>query len=70
MLYGKRFFPYYASTIIGGIDVDGKGALYGFDSVGSYERLRCRAGGAAAALIMPFLDNQAYDTENWTLILG
>ena len=70
MLYGKRFFPYYASTIIGGIDADGKGVLYGFDSVGSYEQLQCRAGGAAAALIMPFLDNQVYDTEKWTLILG
>lgn len=28
--------------------------------MGSYERLQCRAGGAAASLIMPFLDNQVY----------
>jgi 20S proteasome subunit beta 6 len=70
MLYGKRFFPYYASTLIGGIDADGKGVLYGFDSVGSYEPLQCRAGGAAAALIMPFLDNQVNGTKKWTLILG
>lgn len=26
--------------------------------MGSYEREQCRAGGAAASLIMPFLDNQ------------
>lgn len=45
-------------TIIGGLDAEGKGAVYSFDPVGSYEREQCRAGGAAASLIMPFLDNQ------------
>lgn len=58
MLYGKRFFPYYVHTIIAGLDEEGKGAVYSFDPVGSYEREQCRAGGAAASLIMPFLDNQ------------
>ena len=58
ILYGKRFFPYYTHAILGGLDEDGKGALYSYDPVGSYEREQCRAGGAAASLIMPFLDNQ------------
>ncbi|SCV14263.1 Proteasome subunit beta type-6 [Nakaseomyces glabratus] len=58
LLYGKRFFPYYVHTIIAGLDDEGKGAVYSFDPVGSYEREQCRAGGAAASLIMPFLDNQ------------
>lgn len=58
ILYGKRFFPYYVSAILGGLDEDGKGALYSYDPVGSYEREQCRAAGAAASLIMPFLDNQ------------
>ncbi|KAL3241025.1 proteasome core particle subunit beta 6 [Nakaseomyces bracarensis] len=58
LLYGKRFFPYYVHTIIAGLDEEGKGAVYSFDPVGSYEREQCRAGGAAASLIMPFLDNQ------------
>jgi 20S proteasome subunit beta 6 len=58
ILYGKRFFPYYCHAILGGIDENGKGALYSYDPVGSYEREQCRAGGAAASLIMPFLDNQ------------
>lgn len=40
------------------MDEDGKGALYSYDPVGSYEREYCRAAGAAASLIMPFLDNQ------------
>lgn len=58
ILYGKRFFPYYVHAILGGMDEEGKGALYSYDPVGSYEREQCRAAGAAASLIMPFLDNQ------------
>lgn len=69
LLYGKRFFPYYVHTIIAGLDEEGKGAVYSFDPVGSYEREQCRAGGSAASLIMPFLDNQVnfknqYDPES------
>lgn len=58
ILYGKRFFPYYVQCILGGLDDEGRGALYSYDPVGSYEREQCRAAGAAASLIMPFLDNQ------------
>lgn len=58
ILYQKRFFPYYVHAILGGLDEDGRGALYSYDPVGSYEREQCRAAGAAASLIMPFLDNQ------------
>ena len=58
ILYNKRFFPYYVHAILGGLDDQGKGALYSYDPVGSYEREQCRAAGAAASLIMPFLDNQ------------
>lgn len=58
LLYGKRFFPYYVTAILGGLDEQGKGAVYSYDPVGSYEREQCRAAGAAASLIMPFLDNQ------------
>ncbi|KAH3665964.1 hypothetical protein OGAPHI_004153 [Ogataea philodendri] len=58
LLYGKRFFPYYVYTILAGLDEEGKGAIYSFDPVGSYEREQCRAAGAASSLIMPFLDNQ------------
>jgi 20S proteasome subunit beta 6 len=58
ILYQKRFFPYYTQAILGGLDEEGKGALYSYDYVGSYEREQCRAVGAAASLMMPFLDNQ------------
>jgi 20S proteasome alpha/beta subunit len=51
ILYGKRFFPYYVHAILGGLDEEGKGAIYSYDPVGSYEREQCRAAGAAASLI-------------------
>ncbi|KAI9593647.1 nucleophile aminohydrolase [Syncephalis fuscata] len=57
-LYGKRFFPYYTFCIVGGLDADGKGAIYGYDPVGSFERYTCRAAGSAQNLVQPFLDSQ------------
>ena len=38
----------------------GKGAVYSFDPVGSYERETYRAGGSAGAILQPLLDNQVY----------
>lgn len=58
ILYQKRFFPFYVQAILGGVDEDGKGAVYSYDPIGSYEREQCRAAGSAASLMMPFLDNQ------------
>lgn len=58
ILYNKRFFPFYVQCILGGLDEEGKGALYSYDPVGSYEREQCRSAGSASSLITPFLDNQ------------
>lgn len=58
ILYGHRFFPYYTFTLLGGLDEEGRGAVYSYDPVGSFEREICRAGGSASALIQPFLDSQ------------
>ena len=57
-LYYKRFFPYYTYNIIAGLDSTGKGAVYSFDPVGSYEREVYRAGGSCSAMLQSFLDNQ------------
>lgn len=58
VLYYRRFFPYYTYNILAGIDNEGKGCVYSFDPVGSYERETYRAGGSASALLQPLLDNQ------------
>lgn len=58
ILYSHRFFPYYTHTIIAGLDEEGKGAVYSFDPVGSFERETHRAAGSASALIQPVLDSQ------------
>ncbi|CAD5125084.1 DgyrCDS13325 [Dimorphilus gyrociliatus] len=58
MLYYKRFFPYYVYNIIGGLDENGKGCVYSYDPVGSYEREVFRAAGSAGAILQPLLDNQ------------
>lgn len=38
----------------------GKGCVYSFDPVGSYDRETYRAGGSAASMLQPLLDNQVY----------
>ena len=38
----------------------GKGCIYSFDPVGSYEREEYRAGGSASAMLQPLLDNQVH----------
>ncbi|EDO34642.1 predicted protein [Nematostella vectensis] len=58
MLYYRRFFPYYTYNILAGLDSEGKGCVFSFDPVGSYEREVYRAGGSASALLQPLLDNQ------------
>ncbi|KAF3942127.1 hypothetical protein ABW19_dt0206089 [Dactylella cylindrospora] len=58
ILYQKRFFPYLAQPLLGGLDENGVGAIYSYDYVGSFEREQSRSFGAAAALVTPFLDNQ------------
>lgn len=38
--------------------LQGKGAVYSFDPVGSYQRDSFKAGGSASAMLQPLLDNQ------------
>ncbi|RUS85351.1 hypothetical protein EGW08_006894, partial [Elysia chlorotica] len=58
ILYYRRFFPYYTHNLVVGLDEEGKGCVYSFDPVGSYEREFYRAKGSASAMLQPLLDNQ------------
>jgi len=57
-LYYKRFFPYYTFNIIAGLDAEGKGAVYGYDAVGSFQRVPVVCQGTGHELIQPVVDNQ------------
>lgn len=63
VLYYKRFFPYYVSNILAGLDENGKGCVYSYDPIGHCERSNFRAGGSAGALLQPLLDNQVGNCE-------
>lgn len=58
MLYYKRFFPYYISNVVVGLDDDGRGICFAYDPVGFCEQVDYVAEGSSCALIQPFLDNR------------
>lgn len=58
IMYGRRFFPYYVSNILAGVDENGEGFVYSYDPIGHMEKHKYRAGGSSSALLQPVLDNQ------------
>lgn len=57
-LYYKRFFPYYTFNLCAGLDEEGRGAVYTYDAIGSYERVGYGCQGSGKDLMQPVLDNQ------------
>ena len=58
MLYSRRFMPYYAFNLLCGLDKQGAGAVFGYDAVGSYDKLTYGVQGSGNSLGAPILDNQ------------
>ena len=50
--------PYYAFNLLCGIGKDGKGEVYGYDAVGSYDMVTYGVQGSGSQLGAPILDNQ------------
>lgn len=57
-LYSRRFMPYYAFNLLCGIDQQGQGVVYGYDAIGSYDKLTYGVQGSGSELGAPILDNQ------------
>lgn len=57
LLYGRRFFPYYAFNILAGVNDQGEFKLYGYDAVGSFDSLDYVSNGSGKELILPILDS-------------
>jgi 20S proteasome subunit beta 6 len=57
-LYSRRFMPFYAFNLLCGLDKEGQGIVYGYDAIGSYDKLTYGVQGSGSELGSPILDNQ------------
>lgn len=56
-LYSRRFMPIYAFNLLCGLDAQGQGSVYGYDAIGSFDKLTYGVQGSGSQLGAPILDN-------------
>lgn len=64
-LYSRRFFPIYAFNVMGGVDEHGEGFVFGYDAIGSYEKVKVVCSGTGQMLVQPVLDQQVEARQNY-----
>ncbi|KAG5178158.1 nucleophile aminohydrolase [Tribonema minus] len=64
VLYSRRSFPFYTHNIVAGLDREGAGAVYGYDPVGSFERVKVACVGGGRSLLQPIMDHLAGDQDS------
>lgn len=62
MLYGRRGFPYYAFCVLSGCNAQG-GHVYGYDAIGSYERLAVAVSGQGRDILQSILDRSFHSQQ-------
>jgi 20S proteasome alpha/beta subunit len=55
-LYSRRTFPYYAFCVMAGCTAAQGGQVYGYDAIGSYERLAVAVAGQGRSILQSILD--------------
>jgi 20S proteasome subunit beta 6 len=63
-LYYRRFFPFYSFNLLCGLDSKGEGAVYGYDAIGSFDKMYYGSQGSGGQLVVPVLDNQLKGHNN------
>ena len=56
-LYYRRFFPFYTFNLLAGLDSNGKGVVFGYDAIGSYDAMKYGVQGSGKQLAVTVLDN-------------
>jgi 20S proteasome subunit beta 6 len=59
-LYGRRRMPYYAFCVLAGCTAQGGGHVYGYDAIGSYERLAVAVEGQGRNILQAILDRSLH----------
>lgn len=56
-LFSRRTFPYFTFNAIAGFDRTGRGAIFRYDAIGSFEQVASVCVGNGEALLQPMLDD-------------